>query len=267
MNDIILILVLIGVGFFIFYFLKPYFIKYDNTILFTGGIGSGKSLNSVKIAVKLYQKNLFKVKFKNLILKLQKKELKPLPCLYSNMPIKIKGRFCKKLTKDILILDRRIPEYSVVLIDELTAIVNQYNWNIDEVKYHLNEFIQFFRHYVGGYLIVNAQSESEIVKQVRTKLNSYFRCFNFQKFLCFYRVRILHCQITENETSLSSEFIEDNTKWTYGILTKSYNSRYLKQRYENLEYSNDTEFNDFYYNRIIRFVEYQSKCDSGEIEE
>ena len=265
MNDLFIITAIVIVVLLLFYWLKPYFLKYDNTILFTGGIGSGKSLNSVKTAVRLYKRNLLKVKFKNLIRKIKKQDLLNLPRFYSNMPVKINGKFCDILTKDILTLNVRIPEFSIVLIDELSAVVNQYNWNIDDVKYHLNEFIQFFRHYIGGYLIVNAQAESEIVKQVRTKLNSYFWCFNFQKFFIFYRVRILHCQVTENETSLSSEFIEENTKRTYGILTKAYNSRYLKNRYLNIDdIAPQENFDHFTYNKVVRFVEYQSKCDDRE---
>lgn len=263
MNELLLIGGIVLALFFIYKFLKPYFLNYDNSILFTGGIGSGKSLNSVKLAIKLYSKMKFKVKWRNFIHKLKKEPLEEMPLLYSNMPIKCKKGYCAKLTKDILTLKEKIPQYSVVLIDELTAIVNQFNRNEDDVRYHLNEFIQFFRHYVGGYLICNAQSESEIVKQVRTKLNSYFWCFDFQKFLFFfYRVRILHCQITENTTSLSSEFIEENTKWTYGILTKLYDSRYLSERYQKIETNNNKEtFKRKKENKIIRFVDYESRCD------
>lgn len=263
MNELIILCSIVAIVIFLYWFLKPYFLRYDNSILFTGGIGSGKSLNSVKTALKLYKKQTSKVRFKNFLHKLKNEPVEDMPKLYSNMPIKLGKTYCCKLTKEILTLKERIPQYSVVVIDELSAMVNQYNRNEEEVKYHLNEFIQFFRHYVGGYLIVNAQAESEIVKQVRTKLNSYFWCFDFQKFLFFfYRVRILHCQITENTTSLSSEFIEDNTKWTYGILTKLYDSRYLSERYKKIDKINDLEtFKSKKENKVIRFVDYESRCD------
>lgn len=289
MNDITLVAIIVGcliLAFLLYKLLKPFFIHYDTSILFTGGIGSGKSLNSVKLALKLLKKQRFKVNFKNLLKKLinlfirfinlfkksKKLTYKSLiiykPSLYSNMPIlvdKNKHIFCKVLTKDILTLKDRIEENSVVLIDECSALVNQYNWNNAEVRYHLNEFIQFFRHYVGGYLILNAQAESEVVKQVRSKMNSYYWCFDFQKFLFFfYRVRMLHIQISENETSLSSEFVEDNTKRTYGILPRGrYNSRYLKNRYLNVPYQLPKYvYTDFYYDNIVRFEEYQSRCDN-----
>jgi len=289
MNDISLLLIIVAclvIAFFLYKFLKPFFIHYDTSILFTGGIGSGKSLNSVKIALKLLKKQRLKVNFKNLLKKFinvfirfinlfkksKKLILKSLivykPSLYSNMPIlvdKNKHTFCKVLTKDILTLKERIEEGSIVLIDECSALVNQYNWNNNEVRYHLNEFIQLFRHYVGGYLILNAQAESEVVKQVRSKMNSYYWCFDFQKFLfLFYRVRMLHIQISENETSLSSEFIEDNTKRTYGILPRGrYNSRYLKNRYLNVPYTLPKYvYTNYTYDNIVRFEEYESRCDN-----
>lgn len=259
MNEVIILIVCIVAIFILWKIFKPYILKYDTTILFTGGIGSGKSLSSVKLAIKLYKKNCWKVKWKNFFNKKQKIEK---PNLYSNMPIKISKSYCCKLTKEIITLKEKIPQYSVVLIDEMTAICNQYNWNLEEVRYHLNEFIQFFRHYIGGYLITNAQAESEIVKQVRSKLNSYYWCFNFQKIWIFYRLRVLHLQVSENEVAINQDFIEKNTRWTYGIISKNYNSRYLKNRYQNIkENSKNEKWTAFETNEIIRFENYKSRCD------
>ena len=260
MNEIIIVICIAITLFILWKFFKPYFLKYDTTILFTGGIGSGKSLSSVKIAMKLYKKNCWKVKWKNYFRKKEEKLEKPQ--LYSNMPLKIGKNYCCKLTKEIITLRERIPQYSVVLIDEMTAICNQYNWNLEEVKYHLNEFIQFFRHYIGGYLITNAQAESEIVKQVRTKLNSYYRCFNFQKLWIFYRLRVLHLQVSENEVAINQDFIEKNTKWTYGLISKNYDSRYLRNRYLNIENEDKQEhWKKLQTNEIIRFEEYKSRTE------
>ena len=278
MNELLIFVSIIFVVFLLYKFFKPYFLKYDTTILFTGGLGSGKSLNSVKYSLTLLKKSRLKVAFKNFKIwfrNLNKKKEKmsyiDKPMLFSNIPIRIKnGDYSMPLTKAILTLKVRIPEYSVVFIDEMPQLVNQFNWNVKEVKGQLNEFITYFRHYIGGYLIVNGQAESEIVKQVRAKLNSYFWCFDFQKFLFFfYRVRILHSQCTENEISINSDFIEDKTKWTYGILPfKRYNSRAYKKRYLNIK---DTDYlkiypcadmKDLTTNKVITFNQgYESPLD------
>ena len=256
-------------------FLKPYFIHYDTTLLFCGGLGSGKSLNSVKFALTLFKKSKMKVKIINLKIKIynflhkkNKKELQQLPLLISNLPIYQGKKFISvPLTINILTLKERIPEYSVVLIDELPQLVNQFNWNIVEVQHNLNEFIAMFRHYVGGYLVVNGQAESEIVKQIRSKLNSYYWCYDFQKFLCFYRVRILHSIISDSEVSLTTDFIEDNTRWTYGILSKHYESRAYKYRYlnANIPMCPYDLHNEKYVLDILKFEKWKSPLDRTNI--
>lgn len=273
MGSLVLIVIIVLLGFLFYKIFKPYFLKYDTTILFCGGLGSGKSMNSVKTSLVLYRKSCLKVKWLNFKiaihnkLKRDNKEFYVKPKLYSNIPIRIgKNKYSTELTLNNLTLKDRLVEYSVVFIDELPQVVNQFNWNLKEVQYNLNEFISYFRHYIGGYLICNGQAESEIVKQVRSKLNSYYWCFNFQKFLhFFYRVRILHSQITENEVSMSTEFIEDKTKWTYGIINKNYNSRAFRLRYfniKNLERNNTYYKSDLTTNKILRFDKnYKSPCD------
>lgn len=289
-TSLIIILITIIILIIAYKILKPYFIKYDTTILFCGGLGSGKTLNSVKVAITMYKKNLFKwklnkyyiqatnkskqliywIKLKIFKIKSPKKpNLKTIaekPLFYSTIPIQItKKQQSIKLTKEHLILKKRINQKSIVLIDELPNIVNQFNWSLEIVQNNLNEFITYFRHYIDGYLIVNGQAVSEIVKQVRVKLNSYYWCYNFQKFLFFfYRVRILNNQISENQVSLSSEFIEDNTKWTYGMIPrKKYNSRAYKHRYDKLITSTNETYTspDLTTNKIIRFDNRLSELD------
>ena len=273
MVDIILIILVVVIAYFVYRYLKPYFVKYDTTILYCGGLGSGKSLNSVKQVLLLYKKNHNKWlvhkywnNFKNLFRKSDNKKLfiEEEPLIYSNIPIRIKkNKLSTMLNKEHLMLKERINQKSIVFIDELPTLVNQFNWSIKEVKYNLNEFITFFRHYIGGYLVVNGQAESEIVKQVRVKLNSYYWCFDFKKFLCFYRVKILHSMISENDISLSTSFIDENCKKTYGIITKNYNTRAFKNRYDKVVNVDNKEFKneDLTTNRIIRFEDYKSDLD------
>lgn len=269
---LVFIIVLIILAVVLFKVLKPYFIKYDTTILFTGGLGSGKTLNSVKYALKLYKVTCRKIRIKNFFRKLfkSKKRIIPLPYLISNVPIYKKRFFVgdvkyysRPLTKEILTLQERIPEYSIVLIDEISMLVNQFNWNIDEVQYHLNEFIQLFRHYVGGYLILNAQAESEIVKQVRVKLNSYYICMNFRKFLFFfYKVDVLHRLCTGGDDVNTTNFVDEDVKTNFGLLRNIYDSRYLSERYKNVNKVYDSApHSNPKVKKLIRFKQYKSRCD------
>lgn len=267
-TEFIILIVFIVIAILLYKFLKPYFIKYDTTLLFTGGLGSGKTLNSVKHALICLRKMRFKVWFNNKLAKIfKKRKILQKPLLYSNIPIRIsKKEISQPLTYEILTLKYRVIEYSVVLFDETPQFINQFNYNIKDVQYNLNEFIAFFRHYVGGYLILNAQAESEICKQMRAKLNSFYWCFNFQKFLFFfYRVKVIHAQISENNISNSSTFLDDNIKYTYGILPrKKYNTRAYKYRYYKIDLAPKIELitTDLFINVVNRFdIKYTTPLD------
>ena len=284
-------------------FLKPYFIKYDTTLLFTGTLGGGKTLNAVKTGIKIYNKTLLSIKWHNLctrrfnsIRKLHNKKVnkrieknkkhtgkkwnlveeQPLPKFISNIPVKLKGgkheQWSNVLTKDMLILTKdekgnlisKIPEYSVVLIDEIPQLVDQYNWNLKEVQENLNEMITFYRHYTAGKLIMTSQSDSQVVKQIRDKMNTFYWLSNFRKFLhFFYKCDV--CQFISSDVvgNVNTGFIEDNTKTIYGTLfTKKYDSRCFSERYTIYPETNLKRWAKFKTNKIIRFDNYNSPLDS-----
>lgn len=297
----------------IYVILKPYFIKYNTTLLFTGEMGSGKTLNAVKTGVKVYKKTLFTIKLHNWFIRrrngirtrinkrhqkynnkinslikqgITKKHIKykkihyqlneqELPRFISNIPIRIKkGRhemWSNVLTKEMLIFTKdenghlkgKIPEYSVVLIDEIPQLVDQYSWNIKEVQDNLNEMITFFRHYINGLLILTSQNDSQVVKQIRDKMNQFYWLSNFRKFLFFfYKCDI--CQFIASDVvgNVNTGFIEDNTKTTYGILKKGlYDSRCYSERYTQFPETPFKRWGKYKTNKIIRFDKYISPLD------
>ena len=91
----------------IIYLSKAYFVKHDTIIAYSGGLGSGKSLNSVITSKKLLNKNRFKVTLSNFFNKIKcfitKKQFvkKPTPLLYSSIPILIKKSMYKHRVKNI----------------------------------------------------------------------------------------------------------------------------------------------------------------------
>ena len=299
MSDLfkVVLIIFAVIGLVILYkWLKPYLIKYDTTLLITGGLGSGKSLTSVKTAIVLLRKqrfykwriyNLFNVKLVNFFIRLGNKARsrkgKPLkvykllrkkPLLYSNMPICIKSGIFKRkeeyaqvLTEEHLTLLKEIREYSVVLIDEMPQFINQLNWNVKLIQNNVNEFITFFRHYIGGYLIFNAQSTSDIVAQVRRKLNQAVWCFDFHKWLfgLFYTIRM--CDITLNDdltTTTNSTFLEENTKLHFGLFPRrgTYDTRCYSPRYKKVFLKHTSnKFTKIKTTKIIRLMTYRSPLD------
>lgn len=283
---LILLIVAIAIIIFLYFIIKPYTIKYDTTLAFTGGLGAGKTLNAVKIAITQWKKVYYTTKWRNKwnkwrnkqITKQNKKrtqkgkkikplkELEPLPWIYSNLPIcmnKKKNIWSREITKEHLLLQQRITKGSIVLIDEFPQMINQFNWNIKEVQNNVNEFITFFRHYIQGKFIITAQSLDDVVAQVRRKLNTYYWLFDFQKFLfIFYKVRICSLQTSEMITSTSSTFIEENTKWKYGIILKKYyDPKAYSERYNKVTKINNKKYTKYKTNNIIRFSEYKSPLD------
>lgn len=313
----ILILLAIIVAIICYRVFKPYFIKYDTTITINGGLGSGKTLHAVKIAIvlirkvrfikwKLYNKirqpieHFFKSKVNKHRIKLNAKhrndpkwKLKPLlkihakrkkPLLYSNIPIHFKKSLFKrerewaiKLEAPHILLLKQIREYSIVVIDELPQFVNQFNWKEELIQNNVNEFITFFRHYVGGYFICTSQASDDIVVQIRRKLNQAIWCFDFKKHLfgLFYTVRMCDIMLSDQIGTISTTFIEDNTKVHFGLFParNTYDTRCYKPRYNNAYIKEDSDtvetlnkaknvkWTTLQTMQVLRLMEYKSPLD------
>lgn len=298
MNGIgILILIIIAIILLIILWklLKPYIIKYDTTLLLTGGLGSGKTLTAVKTAIILLRKQRIKIGFHNKIKvpiingfkklwsKLNKKykpiyiDKKRKPQLYSNIPIHFKKsmwsnkrEWAIKLKVEHLFLYEEIIEYSVVVIDELPQIVNQYNWILKEVQDNVNEWITFFRHYYGGYLITTAQATDDVVAQIRRKLNQAIWCFDFHRYSLFginlfYTIRMCDVMLNDDMSTFTTSYIEDNTKRNFGLFPpkNTYDTRCYSERMKNvlIKANKQERFNKIKTNEIIKIKYYESPLD------
>lgn len=320
MNGIALAVLIIGglIGLFIlFKILKPYFLKYDTTLAITGGLGSGKTLTTIKTAVILIRKQRFlKYKVYNFLIgifnffrklhnkrrqkyndrlynKLENKKIdtktyhlkfKPIrplktkrkkPQLYSNIPIHYKKHWWsrkrewnKTLKASHILCLEEMEEFSVVVIDEMPQFINQFNWNEELIQKNVNEWITFFRHYIGGYLIVNSQSIDDIVVQVRRKLNQATWCYDFKKwfFGLFYTIRMCDVMLGDQFATMSSTFIEENTKLHFGLFppkdtydTRCYSNRYKDNIYKKVKA--DKRYKKLKTNQVLRLQKYISPLD------
>lgn len=317
MNGISLaIMIILGiVALFILYkIFKPYFIKYDSTLAVVGGLGSGKTLTEVKIAIVLIRKQRIRfyywANFKRAIAnrvrkiinhfhnKYNKKHLKDgkklkkihavkpynkKPMLYSNIPIHfkkhifgIKREWNITLKASHLLCLEEIREYSVVLIDELPQFINQFNWNQELIQKNVNEFITFFRHYIAGYLLVNAQAIDDIVVQIRRKLNQATWCYDFHAwplpFLkIFYTIRMCDMVLSDEVQTMSTTFIEDNTKLHFGLFPprKTYDTRCYSPRYKNVLKKDEKQprYKNLKTTKVLRLVKYESPLDDTTTEQ
>lgn len=254
-------------------YIRPVAVNHDSTLLFTGGLGSSKSLNSVKKAISAINSfhrswwwDCRKADFHNKLHGLKEGDEGFLgyadePRLYSNIPVRWgwfwNWKYSIDLTKAMLTLKQRIAVGSVVFVDELPQYVSQFEYDNPDVQGSVNEFVTFFRHYIDGLFIANAQSLDEVECHIRRKLNVYYYCFDFQKiFFFFYRVRVLRCRIGDVSVSLTNDFIEKNASWHYGLLfPRHYDTRCYRHRYDKVPFGDEVHFTELTTNKILRLDE------------
>ena len=132
---------------------------------------------------------------------------------------------------------------------------------------NVNEWITFFRHYIGGYLICTAQSTDDVVVQIRRKLNQAVWCYDFHKwfFGLFYTIRMCDIMLSDQVSTISTTQLEENTKRHFGLFPKkgTYATRCYKPRYENILYKKEEQkqFDNIYTTKVLRLMRYVSPLD------
>ena len=158
-------------------------------------------------------------------------------------------------------------------MDELPQFINQFNWNQELIQKNVNEWITYFRHYIGGYLLVNAQSTDDIVVQIRRKLNQATWCYDFKKwcFGLFYTIRMCDIMLSDNISTMSTTFIEDNTKLHFGLFPprNTYDTRCYSNRFKNVykKLEKQERYKKLKTNTVLRLVKYESPLDDNRTQE
>ena len=266
---------------------KLYKLKHDNVIEFVGGEGSGKTLSAVKLALQLYQRKLKEWARKKLKYKLafwlddeeKKAKVGPKPGFYSNIPVVEykKGKtvlFSKILTADILTLKQGIEPGSVLLIDELGRVCDQYvNYRCNLIRFDMREFMDLFRQYSqGGYMVCTDQVSSDNSKPIRDRINVFYYCFNFTKVLTLFKCVIYKYRIKSFmrvdgvENVNGGAFVEDGSKFKWGVITtKLYDTYCYSGRYEKLAATvKKDRWKEFKTNTMIEVIPHISPLDDPE---
>ena len=164
-------------------------LKISNVTLISGAVKTGKSWLSVKLAIKMYKKNLFLWYLKKPInwlkLKVFKtiKEMPLKPVLYSNIPLR---NVKYVLITDTLIFERKtkLPTDSVVLLDEVSLLADSLMIYNNDFNNLLKDFIKLFAHANGNnaYLIMNTQSLDDCHFNIKRCIGSYLYIYRTIKF-------------------------------------------------------------------------------------
>ena len=219
MNSVVLIILLIvAVLVLVWWFKHAKKLKISNVYFISGAVKTGKSFVSVALAVKTYKRNLLKYYLSIPILyivhkfkkdtrhkKFSVSEYKPM--LYSNIPL----RFIKhnRFTDDILLRRVRIPNKSVVLLDETSLIADSMLYKNDEINANLMLFFKLFGHYShGGTCICNSQTISDNHFSLKRSMGRYLYVYNRVKFPFFTRVKGVE-QVYSDDNSTSNVLVGD----------------------------------------------------------
>ena len=199
------IIFIIAIIIIIILFIKFRLRKKTPIVLFSGRVGGGKSFSMTSDSCSDYRKSLRAWKHVNAPLlewiylwipyfnkKRKNKELYGLdkPRLYSNYPIEYKrGCFSEPLTLEIMLLQKSIPLNSIVVIDEFSAWVDQFEFK-ESFSPVLNDHIQKWRHYHGNksHLYIADQCSNNIPIQVRYRCNSAICCLETKHILKFIHI-------------------------------------------------------------------------------
>lgn len=125
--------------------------KFDSIVMVNGGVGSGKTLTAVWLAIRNHKKSVKIWRRKNFFRKLMKKDELEKPLLYSNIPL-FNYEFVL-LTDDLLTRQKRFNFNSIVLISESSLIANSQDYkrkDLPNLNDDLTEFLKLIRHQLHG---------------------------------------------------------------------------------------------------------------------
>lgn len=271
---IIIVAVLIGV-FLLYRFLNPYLIRTNNIFFVSGSPGTGKDVLSHKYALKRYKAGMRKWKRDRLANKItnlfkKKKDKEPFtqdkPIFYSSIPVLVKlGRkkkeVSKELTLDMLMLRKKLPNYSVVYISDLNRFINQWTYKNINVQENIAEFISEFRQYTkGGYFIANAQNSSQVAKEIRNTFGKTRNNLSFKKFLMFFKIEGRTITLSDEVSNVEQGDADNKANITnvYGFINP-FISRYDTYAYYGRVHDMEVEHSKEYeYSNTNKFLELPS---------
>lgn len=211
-----------------------YHIKKERCILFSGSMGSGKTLTAVRMCKRLviYQylvqlwnivRHPFKTRFHRIY-------------VYSNIPLS--WRNYRHLETEHIKREKPLPEGTIVLIDEIGGtLANQYSYESQVTTEILSNFVRFMRHWFDGFLICTDQTSDSVPKAVRDRIGTEYYLSKCRWWFFLWKkidiVPVLHIGC-DTQNNIEHETTTQAIKVPFtivGIPFKAYNSRCYKETY------------------------------------
>jgi len=254
----IYIAIFFAVWLFIVLYITPYFQQYDTVLLYTGGLGSGKSLISSQMALRLLRKNRNRVFWHNLF---HPRDKWPVPQLYSNIAFKIsKKEWALQLTPEHLLLQAAIVPRSVLFVDEICLFLDQFSIKLPASE-TVEEFATLYRHYtMGGYFVSNTQNTNKVNFHFRYCVNSALNLSYFKKWLPFplpwlwYSVKCRNISLADDIKKIEEGNKEDGMSTLLGFrpLMKHYDTYTYSDRYLSVPKRSERRYKGFKTGTIMK---------------
>lgn len=243
----------------------------DMLVAYTGTIKTGKTMMAVKGATAAYKKQNLKHKLRWLpFFKYFCPESKNPAELYSNIPIYINTKsfvlpwtwfkrkpmklISKPLTKEHLIMIDVLPEYAIVVIDEIGKFLSQWEYDNPEVMEQVESLFKFFGHFIAGRIFITEQTIDAIVKPIRARLGRAYYLYGFHRFmkiLPFFKVTCIPILMLDADKSATTMEVEAEEKYFFGGMPykwqkkKTYDPRCYSPLYTEDAVKKITAFNGY----------------------
>lgn len=232
---LILIAVILLLVFYFRYFKNP---TISTLTMITGGVKVGKTLLSVKCAVREYKKRLWIYRFKRYVVRFfLPKKFKDLekPVIYSNIPLKCPYVM---IDKDLLLRRKRFIYGSVIYINEASLVADSFSIRDQRFNDSLKYFNKLIGHETkGGILIYDTQNILDVHYNIKRSASQYIYIIKNTKLL-FHHVLtykylsgqddVLNVNIgnTDNKDEVyhclvSKKYYKYYDRYSYSILTDS----------------------------------------------
>lgn len=238
-------LLIIGALLMLWYF-KTYRFTVGTLNGFVGGNGTGKSFCGTWLAVKTFYRQWtgalmdnVGILFKNLFRrKHKKKPLKEMPVLAANIPMRIPlFGSAYQLSEDHLLLREKLPEGSVIVIDEHGQFCSQFGFNNPNATNNgaYDEFLRLCRHYGNFKVFIMEQCSGNIIFSCRRRLQTLNNMLSirFLPILPIFIARVRTLSVSEEIKTVESGMDGQTSRLVIGIrpLKPLYDTRAFSERY------------------------------------
>lgn len=178
----------------------------------TGGVKTGKTTLSVRLVHKLWKKNVRKYKFYNGFFRFFKKDKskKPLPLIYSNVPLNIPY---VPLTDELIRREKRFVYGSIVYFCECSIVAGSMDFKDDDLNDNITMLTKLIAHETkGGYMVLDTQSVLDLHYGFKRNVSSYFYIHHKINLPFFLLLKVRELVFLDNTSNDFADDVEESLK-------------------------------------------------------